>query len=293
MDPVLLGRLFKSVSPGGVGVTRKQFANVKWAIGRLLDLMGLGTRRVKQFPLSAQWRDRVSGADDQYSYILLSRFGRYCSARKIEPSGVTDAIANEFRQSLELELRVADPRRTHRETVRMWNRLAASPGRETLQVLTLPSYSRRYVLSWDDLHPDLLKDMEGYLSKQATADPFDLSAPINELKASTIATYRDRLRRFASCLVLTGTDPFQLRSLADLVQMEAKEDCAISLTTAGRNPSQVSSASFFLRSPETMSGDPRAKSLRSPRLPNGSVARGCKAWRVRCRRRRGPRSPIS
>jgi integrase len=159
---------------------------------------------------------------DAYTRVLLGRFGRFCSAHNLEPSDISDAVADRYLQSLENELRVAKPRNTHRETARLWNRLARSMDSWPQVLLMVPSYSRKYVLAWEAFHPALVSDVESFLSKQATLVR-SLSAPIRALKPSSITTYRDRLRRFASCLILTGTDVSQLRSLADLVELKAVE----------------------------------------------------------------------
>jgi integrase len=71
------------------------------------------------------------------------------------------------------------------------------------------------------IHPDLIQDIDQYLSRRVATDPFDLTAPMRGLKESSVNCYKDRLRRFAGCLILAGTEPSQLRSLADLVELEA------------------------------------------------------------------------
>jgi integrase len=222
-DPVALRRLFRSVPAGAVGVSKKRRANVKWGVGRLLKLIGVAPRHGKNEPLTPRWRTLIEAVSDKYARDLLRRFAGYCCLRQIEPEGVFDGVTTEFRGSLEQHLRVADPRRAHRETIRLWNRAVASYSCWPRCPLTLPSYSRKYVLSWNAFPSSLIGDVEAFLAKQATVDLFDLSTPIRALKRSSIDTYRDRLRRFASCLVLTGTDPAELRSLSDLVQREAAE----------------------------------------------------------------------
>lgn len=221
LDPVALRRLFKAVSPGGAGVTRKRIANVKWGLGRLLYLLGRSSRQAHKCQLTPEWDALTIAIRKDYDRLLLRRFGRYCSGRGVRPAQVTNELADEYRTSLECELRVAHPRRVQRETIRMWNRMAVHNAAWPQRRLTLPSYSPRYVLAWSELHPELVADIERFLSKKVTTDPFDLSRPLEALKQSSIATYRDRLRRFASCLVLTGTDVAELRSLADLVEMKA------------------------------------------------------------------------
>jgi integrase len=220
-DPAVLRRLFHQVPVGPVG--KKRLANIKWGIGRLLDLTGSGSRAAHKCPLAPHWHELIESVGDPYACVLLRRFARYCSEHQIKAGDVSDSVVAVFLKSLEREMRVADPRKAHRETIRLWNRNAACNPSWPRQLLMLPSYSRSYVLSWTAFPPTLVEDVERYLSKQATVDPFDLSAPAHALKPSSIDTYRDRLRRFASCLVLSGTDPGELRSLSDLVQMGAVE----------------------------------------------------------------------
>jgi integrase len=222
-DPAVLRRFFRQVPAGAVGVSKKRRANVKWGVGRLLHLAGIGTRSVHKSLLAPRWEHLVGSISDPYARVLMSRFARFCSARQIEAESVSDAVMAAFLVSLEQEMRVADPRKAHRESIRLWNRSATSNPAWPRHMLTLPSYTRTYTLSWAAFPASLVEDVERYLSKQATVDVFDLSAPIKALKPSSIDTYRDRLRRFASCLVLSGVDPSSLRSLSDLVQREAIE----------------------------------------------------------------------
>jgi integrase len=222
-DPTVLRRLFRQVPAGAVGVSKKRRANVKWGIGSLLDLAGIGSRSVHKSPLAPRWHEIVVSVCDPYARVLLNRFARYCSARQIDAAAVSDEVAAAFLVSLEQEMRVAKPRRVHRATLRLWNRNATSNPVWPRQLLTVPSYRDNYALSWEIFPLSLAQDVECYLTKQATVDVFDLSAPIKALKQSSIDTYRDRLRRFASCVVLCGTDPGELRSLCDLVRPETVE----------------------------------------------------------------------
>jgi integrase len=220
LDPSVIRRLFKSVSPGGCGVTKKRFANVKSSIRRLLELMGIKSQTVT---LSATWQANIALIDKRYDRLLLTRFGRFCSERQIAPCKVTDAIADDYRTHLDEQLRVSNPKRVHRETIRMWNRMAFTLPLWPKQELTLPCYSNAYTLPWSAFHPDFIGDVERYIAKKTTDDPFDLSAPIVALEETSVETYKDRIKRFASCLVLTGTEVSTLRSLDDLVNMECVE----------------------------------------------------------------------
>lgn len=222
-DPKGLRRLFEQVPAGAVGVSKKRRANVRWGIGRLLDLIGVGSHSAHKSPLSPRWRELVDTISDPYARVLLSRFARYCSARQIKAATVSDEVSAAFLASLEQEMRVTKPRSVYRATIVLWNRNAACNPAWPRQQLTLPNYGQTYAPSWAAYPSSLAADVERFLSKQATVDVFDLSTPMRALKPSTIKTYKDRLRCFTGCLVLSGTEPAELRSLSDLVQLGAVE----------------------------------------------------------------------
>lgn len=168
-------------------------------------------------PLSPAWQACVDGLEDKRDHFFMKRLGRFSSARGIEPDDVSDDVMAALLTYLEAELRIDDPHGAIRGTCERWNRLAASVPSWPQRILAVPSKTRRYALAWHQFHPDFDQDAERYLARRVTVDPFDLSAPIRSLRPSSAATYRQNIRLFASCLVHTGTDPLQIRSLADLV----------------------------------------------------------------------------
>ena len=222
-DPVALRRLFKAVPAAAVGVSKKRRANVKWGIGRLLELAGIGPLAARRTPLSPPWSALIDALEDRRAQVLLRRFARFCCSCGVAPKEVSDKLASKFLVALEQQLRVAAPRTTHRQTVIYWNRNVTSNAAFPTQLLAVPSYRNWYVLTWSAFPPSLVQEIDSYLTMEATSDPFDLSKPARSLKASTISTYRDRLLRFASCLALAGADTARLRSLSDLVQIGAVE----------------------------------------------------------------------
>ena len=90
-DPIALRRLYKTVSPGGCGVTKKRFANVKSSVNHVLKLIGFTTPCQ---PLSKMWQEHLISIDKNYDRLLLTRFGRYCSQCGIEPTDVDDDTAS-------------------------------------------------------------------------------------------------------------------------------------------------------------------------------------------------------
>jgi hypothetical protein len=75
-NPAALRRLFKTISPGGAGVTRKRFANVKSGINQLLRAMGIVSRPIHKMVLSPKWMDHIGPIEDVYDGYFMRRLGR-------------------------------------------------------------------------------------------------------------------------------------------------------------------------------------------------------------------------
>ena len=69
-------------------------------------------------------------------------------------------------------------------------------------------------------HPNLLAEIERFLVRNSTDDPFDLSTPIVPWKPSTVAAYRRYFKRYFGLLVTLGHAPDDLRHLSDLVPID-------------------------------------------------------------------------
>ena len=90
-------------------------------------------------------------------------------------------------------------------------------------VLTIPDARRNRSLPWSAFPDSLLADVEAYLSPLSDKKVFSFSRRGPKLKASTIAGKRVMLRLFVTCLVESGRDPASLRTLADVVSLDAAE----------------------------------------------------------------------
>ena len=121
LHPVALRNLFKTISPGGMGITRKRIANIKSGLGRLMRLMGIASGSVADGALSEEWATETARIGNKYARLALVRLGRYCTSRGVPPSAVCDHVVDDFKLHLEMRFRVGDPRKTHRETTRSWN----------------------------------------------------------------------------------------------------------------------------------------------------------------------------
>ncbi len=216
--PANLRPRFRKLSAGGLGVSRKRISNVKSAVKRGLTYVASNDDRTYLAPLTPEWSSLDALVQDQYRRASLSRFMRYCAARGLSPVAINDGVSQEFLDALTNEQLVANPRRIHGCAVNAWDTLAAGEPAWPKVRLTKPNYSPAYILN--TFRPELMASIEAFLEQGACSDPFDLSGRVKPLKPSSIATYRDRLLRFASLVVLAGRDINSLRSLADLVPVE-------------------------------------------------------------------------
>jgi integrase len=222
--PDFMRRLFERFAPAAAGVTPKRLSNVKsdllFAL-RHLRLVGKGPYLA---PMTLEWKALGDTLPDKYARTALSRFFRYCSAQGIAPTNMTNETATSFLNALKDETLVKDPKVTHQNMCRVWNRmLSVVPGWPDV-VLEVPRYADHYILPWTTFPTPLREDVERYLGHLACDDVLNLNAPPRRLRDRTIEAYRYQLRRFASILVHKGHAAEQITSLAYLVEPEHVED---------------------------------------------------------------------
>ncbi len=129
-------------------------------------------------------------------------------------------LGKAFLEALINETLIKDPRVTHQNMCRAWNRMADAIATWPQTKLTVPRYTDHYSLDWERFPVSFREDLEAFLSRQECNDIFDLDAPPQPLKPRTIKAYRSILRRAASALVHSGVDPKDITSLEVLVQLE-------------------------------------------------------------------------
>ena len=116
---------FARLSPGGLGVTKKRIANVKYLIRRSLALVAQNSGKSFKVPLTPSWLELEKLIDDRYLRVSVSCFFRLGSARGVLPPDVDDAFSAAVLQALMDEGLNKRPRITHQNAARAWNRLVA------------------------------------------------------------------------------------------------------------------------------------------------------------------------
>jgi integrase len=222
--PEFLRRLFEGFAPASVGVTSKRLSNVRSEILFALRYLGLVAKGSYLAPMGPQWEALWKALPDKYVRTALSRFFRYGSAQGILPAEVTDEVTTKFLAALKDETLVKDPKVTHQNFCRVWNRMGrVVPGWPDV-VLEVPRYADTYILPWSSFPASFREDVERYLSHLAHDDILNLDAPPRRLRQRTISGYRYQLRRFASILVHKGHQKDRITSLAYLAEPKHVED---------------------------------------------------------------------
>lgn len=233
---------FNKLSPGALGVSAKRVSNVKSSVRATLRHAGCLAGHSYLAPLTPEWTALQALLPLGQARASLSRLMHYGSARGIRPDDLNDGIMAEFLASLENEQLLAHPRRVHKLAIDNWNGRAGTEPEWPMTKLISPNYSSAYILPEAAFRPEFIKSLNAFLRHAADDDPFNLDGRDRPLKVTSVATYRDRLLRFASLVVLAGRDIASLRSLDDLVPVDVvKLGLRYLLQRSARRPEMLAS----------------------------------------------------
>jgi integrase len=218
-----LSARLKGVSPAMAGVSTGRWRNVKSLVRQALKLTGLATVPGRSLvPLSPEWATLLSLLPNQRLRTGLSRLARFCSAAAIDPGQVDDGVMASFLDAMRNEGMINKPRSVHRTACVTWNRAAAIPGWPD-RILTVPDYRKHYALPWSTFPASLKVEADAYFTRLAGGDGLE-ELDFSPLKPNSIATRKQQLHEFISALVHRGRDPATLRTLADVVAIDAVKD---------------------------------------------------------------------
>ena len=143
----------------------------------------------------------------------------YCSAQRIAPTEVTDAVFDEFKRALVEESLVAHPLRDHQTACRLWNQMRREITGWPDVSVTVPRYQLTYGIDWEQLHPRLLEEIEAYFAKLENPDLFDSDGPTRPLSPRSLKTMRGNIGRYLGALERSGVDIGELTSLSQIVDV--------------------------------------------------------------------------
>jgi integrase len=170
---------------------------------------------------SAAWARLRRLLPDKRMQNGLTRFLTFCDRAGIQPTEVSDDIAQRFGRELITGTLVADPQDLHRRTCRLWNEATNLPGWPQID-LAVPNYRKpATTIPLTALPGSFRDDLDRHLDWLSGGDLLaDAPAPPNICKPRTVALRRKHLMLAASALIAGGHSPDGVGQLADLVTRE-------------------------------------------------------------------------
>jgi integrase len=231
-------RVLNGAVPARHDLGNGRWANVRSLVLKSLDVAGVPRRpgRSGQRP-SLAWKLCIDPLPYRPYRLCLMPFARFCTAGGIEPSQVCQETFEAFARELEEFSGRARPRETYRSACCNWNAASAGyPHWPRFQV-QVDDRRLRYSLRWCDFPPSLRADVEAMAREAIDPDLFSLEAG----RALRLPTVNGRVRAclaLASALVHRGYPPDTIRSIADLVAVDAaRESLTYFLKRTGNQPS--------------------------------------------------------
>lgn len=215
-----------NIIPAAHGVSPKTFSNVKSLFVSALEIAQITDPRYAGLAnKDTDWGPRMKViANDKRKTCGLAAFTNWCAENHIRPEAVMDHHVQKFHNWLETRTLCPRPRDVVRRTPAIWNKAAREiPAWPQIRLTLLSFQHPREHLSWDELHPDLHRDAERYLTAREKPDLFDEcpNAPRRPLAKTTLRQQSEHLRLGASVLVRSGTAVEDITRLADLTEPEA------------------------------------------------------------------------
>lgn len=217
--PMNIRPRFGRLSPGGLGVSTKRIQNVRSSLKAALQRVQVIDGRSFKVPLTPEWRGLIGRVSDTYLRQKVHCIASFASARNLGPNHIDDAFSAMLLEALQDDRLHSNPRITHQNAVRAWNKLVGSVSGWPKTALHQPRY-RKIKTPAAPMHPNLGAEIERFLVRHSTDDPFDLATPMVPWKSTTVATYRRYFKRFVGLLITLGHPPDTLQSLNDIARFE-------------------------------------------------------------------------
>jgi integrase len=219
-EPRLLAIRLKKVAPFAHGLSKASWNNTRSLFRAALALAKPMMPLRHQTPLLPAWQilfDRLGNLKER---ARVSRLLRWLSERGIGPDSVTAADLEVFRLSLATESLIRNFESSWRDSVFGWNRASKLVSGWPSVRIELPGRQDLFALPWSAFPPSLKADADDWIDRLAGRD-FAADGPARPARPATLQTREYQLRSFASALVAMGREAASLRSLADLVTLDA------------------------------------------------------------------------
>jgi integrase len=221
-DPAALAPLLAKANPMSAKMKPARWSRIQTFIRQALDKAGYPVMPGRDLaPRSPAWDQLLAGRSARIRHGL-SRFSKWCSRRGVEPEQVTAEVFRAFLADLKGASLQAEPARTHRSTVKVWNEAkACEPAWPGARAEVLPD-PRRYARGPDAFEAAFVADVEACLAQATSSDPFAKHF-VKALRPVTVVTRRRMIYQVASALISSGFPVEQLTSLKVLVNPDNAE----------------------------------------------------------------------
>lgn len=219
-DPVALRPLLVDFPAARANLSPGRWRNIRSLVQRALAHVGLTTvpGRSKQ-KLPPVWDALLVGVANDGDRYKLGRFGRYCALAGTEPGAVDDAVLIGYLDDLRARSIAAEPERIHRDVIQAWNRCRSVDPAWAANNLLVPDNRDVYSLPWDRFPASLKVDVDAWLDHLAGTDPL-AERDFKPLNSASLHTRKRQIHLFVSAIALSGKDPNDLRTLADIVALD-------------------------------------------------------------------------
>jgi integrase len=221
-DPRWLQPRLARIVPAAIGVSPKTWQNTVSNARNAMVACGIvSNRQRKVSDLSPTWRalwNLVRDSKDKSLLSPLPRFIFFLDRIGVAPEEVGSDDALLFLEAVEQNEISKNPQSAYRDAVMGWNRAVDRLPAWPRQRLDLPSRAKRVMLPEADYVSSFITDVDRYLEMRMRPDLLSIEDGLTPIAASTAATYRYMLLRFASHVVGGGVRTSEITCLEDLLQ---------------------------------------------------------------------------
>lgn len=229
MEPSVIAPAVFDTATARIGIRAASLYTYRCSLRAVLRRLGIIASRARGQDLADDWSSLLALAGDRHATMALTRFARFCGARKIAPADVRDATVEAFINDLTQSQLMRSPRQHAAALVRTWNKCAETrPGWPSTR-LTLPPTDMKYTLAWTAFPEDLRYEVAAFqarLEARSAGTLFSaIDGPPRPLRRATIARRMHDLKFAVGALVQAGTPPEAITGL-DVV-MRPENLCAL------------------------------------------------------------------
>src|SRR5262245_37918227 len=246
-DPAGLRRCLEMTAPQAHGISRGVWANIRSLLRKSLGLVRpmMAGRSVQ--PILPAWQVLTVNLPFSRSVRLLPVL-RFLSARGRDPTDVTMADLEDYREAIFNDRLRKDPEKSWGQLVWVWNWSRREVDGWPAVIIERPSRRVTYVLPWSVFPTSFKHDVYLFLERLSGKDLSE-DGPPRPARPSTLQKRAYQLRLAASALIHRGHKADTVRSIADLLSLERYQGILRFFLDrhGGKTSQQVADMAAFLK----------------------------------------------